>query len=236
MQKIVIERNIPAPGRHLCGLAWDGAHLWHSDGDTNLIYQFDPTDGKMTGSIPCPEVRTDLGYDGVNLWQIAGHPKRIAVIDPLQARILREIDLGSDRENACGLCVSEENFYVGFKGRGLIEKRSLGENAVLQEYATMGRADGVALAMENLWYTDYDRRLLVGINIKTGKELERHLLPGKPTGLCWDSSRFWYSDYANKQLSAIRLSKGLPSTDNSNLNLLEESSLSDKPIESDCEP
>ena len=76
---------------------------------------------------------------------------------------------------------------------------------VLQEYATMGRADGVALAMDNLWYTDYDRSLLVGIDIKTGKELERHLLPGKPTGLCWDASRFWYSDYANKQIRAIRL-------------------------------
>jgi hypothetical protein len=122
MQKLVIERTIPAPGRHPCGLAWDGAHLWHSDVDTDLIYQLDPTDGKMTGSIPCPDVRTDLSYDGANLWQIAGRAKRIVVIDPRQARILRDIDLGSDRENACGLCVSEENFFVGFKGRGLIEK------------------------------------------------------------------------------------------------------------------
>jgi peptide/nickel transport system substrate-binding protein len=205
MQKILIERGIPAPGRHLCGLAWDGAQLWHSDGDTNLIYQIDSTSGKVLGSIPCPDVRTDLSYDSGNLWQIAGHPKRIVVIDPRQARILKEIDLGPDRENACGLCVAGENYYVGLKQRGLIENRSLRNNLVLQEYSTKGRADGVVLAMDNLWYTDYDRSLLVGIDIKTGKELERHLLPGKPTGLCWDSSRFWYSDYANKQIRAVRL-------------------------------
>jgi glutamine cyclotransferase len=208
MQTVLIEQSLPAPGRHLCGLAWDGAHLWHSDGDTNLIYQIDSTDGKVLGSIPCPDVRTDLSYDGANLWQVAGHPKRIAVIDPHEARILREIDLGSERENACGLCVSGENYYVGFKQRGLIEKRSLRNNSVLQEYTTMGRADGVALATDNLWYTDYDMSLLVGINIKTGKELESHLLPGKPTGLCWDTLRFWYSDYANKQIRAVRLNNG----------------------------
>ena len=71
---------------------------WHSDGDTNLIYQIDPTNGK----IPCPDVRTDLSYDSGNLWQIADHPKRIAVIDPQRATILREIDSGPDREMLVG--------------------------------------------------------------------------------------------------------------------------------------
>jgi sugar lactone lactonase YvrE len=208
MQRVLIERNLPAPGRHLCGLAWDSAHLWHSDSDTNLIYQLDSTNGKILRTVPCPDVRPDLSYDSGNLWQIAGHPKRIVVIDPHEARILREVDLGLNRENACGLCVSGENYYVGFKQRGLIEKRSLRNNLVLQEYATMGRADGVALAMHNLWYTDYDQSLLVGLNTKTGKEVERHRLQGKPTGLCWDTSRFWYSDYTNKQISAIRLNNG----------------------------
>ncbi len=102
MQSVLIEQNIPAPGQHLCGLAWGSAHLWLSDGDTNLIYQIDPTSGKVLGSIPCPHVRTDLSYDSGNLWQIAGHPKRIAVIDPQRATILKEIDSGPDREMLVG--------------------------------------------------------------------------------------------------------------------------------------
>ncbi len=208
MRRIFVERSYAAPGQHLCGLAWDGRSLWHSDGDTSLIYRIDSGNGRILAKIPCHEVRTDLGYDGANLWQIAGHPKRVVVIDPRQGGVLREIDLGRDRENACGLCVSGLNYWVGFKQRGVIEERSVKDNKVLGEHKTLGRADGVALTEDNLWYTDYDQRLLVGIDLRTGKELERHLLPGKPTGLCWDGSRFWYSDYVNRQISAVRLEVG----------------------------
>lgn len=205
MRSLLIERSLPAPGKHLCGLAWDGRSLWHSDGDTNLIYRIDPDNGSVLAKIPCPNVRTDLSYDGTDLWQIAGQPKRVVVINPRLGRMLRQVDLGPERENACGLCISGQNYWVGFKQRGVIEARSLKDNKVVREYKTLGRADGIALAEDNLWYTDYEQSLLVELDPKTGNELERHSVRGKPTGLCWDGSRFWYSDYANRQISSARL-------------------------------
>src|SRR5437773_3676650 len=107
--KLQIERKLAAPGSHLCGLAWDGKTLWHSDGETSLVYRLDPGSGKVLAKITCPNVRTDLGYDGANLWQIAGRPKRIVVIDPAEGRVLRETDLGQERENACGLCIDRKS-------------------------------------------------------------------------------------------------------------------------------
>jgi len=202
--KLQIERKLAAPGSHLCGLAWDGKTLWHSDGETSLVYRLDPGSGKVLAKITCPNVRTDLGYDGANLWQIAGRPKRIVVIDPAEGRVLRETDLGQERENACGLCISESKYWVGFKQRGLIEERSLEDHKRLGEYRTLGRADGLAQVENSSWYTDYDRSLLIGIDLDSGKELGRYGLSGRPTGLGWDGLRFWYSDYENRMINAVR--------------------------------
>jgi hypothetical protein len=60
--------NIQSPGKHLCGLVWDGKHIWHSDGLTDLIYCIDPITGNVIHQIECEDVRTDLAFDGKNLW------------------------------------------------------------------------------------------------------------------------------------------------------------------------
>ncbi len=80
--RLTSERSIPSPGMHLCGLAWDGNALWHSDGDTHTIYQLDPKSGQITRELSCADVRTSLCYENGFLWQVAGRPKRILKIDP----------------------------------------------------------------------------------------------------------------------------------------------------------
>jgi hypothetical protein len=45
MARLAVERTIPAPGEKLCGLAWDGRHLWHADAGTSVLYCLDPEDG-----------------------------------------------------------------------------------------------------------------------------------------------------------------------------------------------
>jgi len=79
--------SFESPGAHLCGLAWDGTHLWYSDGDTHSLYQLDARTGRILTTLPCPEVRTGLSYDGQHLWQVAGHPKRIRVIEPHDGQV-----------------------------------------------------------------------------------------------------------------------------------------------------
>ncbi|MEJ2562537.1 MAG: hypothetical protein P8Z42_07590 [Anaerolineales bacterium] len=69
---LALEHTIPSPGKHLCGLAWDGRHLWHSDGDTHTIYQLDPNSGRIDRKLACPDVRTSLCCESGFLWQIAG--------------------------------------------------------------------------------------------------------------------------------------------------------------------
>lgn len=75
-------RSFESPGTHLCGLAWDGTHLWYSNGDTNTLYRLDKQTGRILATWPYPEVRTGLAFQGEQLWQVAGHPHRPTLIFP----------------------------------------------------------------------------------------------------------------------------------------------------------
>ncbi len=201
-------RTFPAPGTHLCGMAWDGVSLWHSDADTELIYRVDPQTGSVLGQIPCSAVRTDLAHDGQCLWQIAGHPKRIKVLDPRDGRLVREIDLGRDSEDACGLHVGADRFWIGWKAATTIEERDLTSHRVLAEYPALPHIAGLAERDGTLWFTDFEGGLLVAVERPSGLELGRVQLEGNPTGLCWDGTFFWYCDYASRRLCAV----GVPRT------------------------
>jgi len=92
---LAVERSYPALGSHVCGMAWDGHHLWYADAGTDRLTCLDVHTGTILQEVVCPEARTGLTSDGTSLWQMAGHPKRIRVIDPADGHIVREIGLGN---------------------------------------------------------------------------------------------------------------------------------------------
>jgi hypothetical protein len=203
-QVLSIERRYPAPGSHLCGIAWDGTHLWHSDAGTDRLYCLDVHTGTLLRELLCPEVRMGLTCDGTLLWQMAGHPKRIRVIDPADGQTVREIELERG-EGASGLFVDGLSYWLGPGQQGKIEQHSWRDNTVLATVGEVPSADGITIMGTTLWYTSYRQRLLAALDLKTGQEMHCYGLAGDPTGMCWDGTRFWYSDYLHRQLCAVRL-------------------------------
>ncbi len=57
---LAVERSYPALERHLCGMAWDGHHLWYADAGTDRLYCLDAHTGTVLQEVVCPEVRTGL--------------------------------------------------------------------------------------------------------------------------------------------------------------------------------
>lgn len=201
-----VVRSLPAPGTDLCGMAWDGQHLWHSDAGTQRIYRLNPAGGEVDRELECPDVRTDMSWDPVTgrIWQIAGRPKRIRVIDSTDGAVVDEIDLGAEAERACGLLVLETEYWIGYKDLGRVQLFSRRKHTALTQLPALPHVDGLAWKDGALWYTSFGQQVLVAIDPGTGKELVRHRLPGDPTGMTCDGELFWFSDYANGRICAVR--------------------------------
>lgn len=196
-------QSFPAPGKHLCGLAWDGSRLWHSDGGDNRIYCFEVPGGTLLRALPCPDVRTCLAWDGSHLWQVAGRPKRLRCIDPSDGSVVRELAL--DSEHACGVEIEGDRLWLTKETQGRLELRSLADGALLQQFEAEPRIAGVTVARGVVWYTADEQALLVAVDAATGLERARFRLPGTPTGLTWDGGQLWYADFAARRIAAVPL-------------------------------
>lgn len=81
------------------GLAWDGAHLWYSDNYLDMIYEVDPTTGKVLDSLEAPggDYPNGMTFDGEFLWMANGDNDRIYRI---------EIDRNEEEEVSPNLVMS----------------------------------------------------------------------------------------------------------------------------------
>lgn len=194
--------RLSSPGPHLCGLAWDGAHLWYSDGEAHQIYRLALPEGAIMAQVPCPDVRTCLGYDGTHLWQIAGHPKRIRVIRPVDGTTVKELPLHGEAEEVCALYVTPDSYWTGSKVTGILEHRCHDGN-LLATYDTGGSAHGLYVREGVAYYTDYPGQALVAWDLAVKRPRWVQSLPGHPTGLTGSSDYLWYCDYTHRQIVAL---------------------------------
>jgi streptogramin lyase len=199
---LVAEASIPAPGRNLCGLAWDGSHLWHADAGTSLLYCLDPQSGTVMRTLEVRDVRTCTDYADGMLWQIAGRPKTLCELDPETGAVRRAIPLRS--ETICGLQLVGDHFWTTEEEGRLLWCR-LEDAAVERELQAVPRIAGVASALDSLWYTVDEAGLIVRVAATDGQEVARYSVGGTPTGIGWDGERLWYADQAAKRLVAARL-------------------------------
>jgi glutamine cyclotransferase len=123
----------------------------------------------------------------------------------MDGTVVEEIEIGENRENACGIHIEGRYYLIGYRNIGKIEQRSLGNHQLINEFNALDRIVGITRIDNTLWYTDYEKGLLVGMDLVSKDEIGRYKLNGGPTGLAWDGTIFWYSDFENRCIRGVRI-------------------------------
>jgi outer membrane protein assembly factor BamB len=198
--------SLPAPGEYLCGLTWDGVHLWHSDQGARKIFALDRATGSVVREFRCGYVRADLAYDGSVLCQVGGRPKRLVLVDRRTGAIIgrREVLPASGR--LTGIELGTEGLWLCLRAPTVVQLRDYPAMTVRVEYPVRGGGPaGLTYANGVVVYGEYEAGRLHAIDAATGAHLASARVVGRPTGLTWDGERLWYSDFPNRRLRAINL-------------------------------
>ncbi|NDU71394.1 hypothetical protein GWI34_01975 [Actinomadura sp. DSM 109109] len=202
---------LPAPAAYMCGLTWDGTHLWHSDQDAEKIFAIDPATGAVDREFACARVRADLAYDGTRLCQVGGRPKRIVLIDPGDGRITGEKEVLPASGRLTGIELGPEGVYMCLRGPTVVQLRDYDTMTVLREFPAAGESpSGLTYADGVVVYGDFDDAVLRAMDSETGEELGSLAVPGRPTGLTWDGRRLWYCDFPARVIRPVELSAIVP--------------------------
>jgi hypothetical protein len=199
-----------APGSYLCGLTWDGRHLWHSDQVAERIYAIDPSDGSVLRTFACRHVRADLAYDGEALCQIGGRPKRLVLIDPRTGEVAGSRPILPASGRVTGAELGPEGLWLVLRGPNTVQLRDYPEMTVRREYLVPGCGPaGLTCADGLVVYGEFESGLLYALDPGTGAPLGCARLDGRPTGITWDGERLWYCDFPARELRAITLASVL---------------------------
>lgn len=196
-------RSLPAPGAYLCGLAWDGVSLWHSDQQAGEVYALDPSDGTVRSTVPCPGARADLTFHAGRLWQIGERPKRFLVLDPRTGEVLERRAIRPSNGRVCGAEVRPEGVWVCLRRPAVVQLRSIDTVDVVHEFPVVGNPSGLTEVGGVVYYTDFEEVVIRGYDVATGEQVFSEPATGSPTGLTYDGRYLWYCDFPGRALRAI---------------------------------
>lgn len=196
------DRRFAAPGTHLCGLAWDGENLWHSDAATDAVYALDPATGEVRARFACPSVRTGITWTGELLVQIVGRPKRLCYLRR-DGEIVGYRPLDPPGERFCGIEADGPALWLGLEHPGAVELRDGHTLQTRRAFAVEGDVAGLTLAPGVVVYADHRAGLVRAVHAGTGELLGRRRVAGAPTGLTWDGTLLWYCDYDAREICAV---------------------------------
>jgi hypothetical protein len=200
-----VVRTLPAPGRYLCGLTFDGEFFWHSDQEAGEIYALARDDGAVVRTLSCPRVRADLTVGGGALCQVGGRPKRILLIDPLTGDALGEKEVAPPSGRLCGVETKGVAMWMGLRGPSVVQLRDVATMTVQREFPVPGVPSGLTVAGDLVVYADFEGAMLRAVDARHGTLRGEAPVAGRPVGLTWDGALLWYADFAGRRLAAVRL-------------------------------
>ncbi|HEV2887542.1 MAG TPA: hypothetical protein VGX49_11565 [Jatrophihabitans sp.] len=199
-------RRLPAPGRYLCGLTWDGSWLWHSDQEAAKIYRIDPTNGSVTRTFDCDEVRADLAFDGSMLCQVGGRPKLLLLVDPETGNVTGRRKILPANGRVTGVEFGPEGLWLVLREPNVVQLRDYPSMTIRREYPVPGSGpSGLTYADGIVLFGEFNTAMLHAIEARTGAHIASTEVQGHPTGLTWDGERVWYCDFGARALRAIDL-------------------------------
>lgn len=203
-----VVRTLPGPGAYMCGLTWDGTHLWHSDQDAATIVAVDPADGRVVRQHACGWVRADLTHDGTQLYQVGGRPKRLVVVDPDDGHIVEHREVPPHSGRLTGLEMVPEGLWMCLRGPTVVQLRDVATMAVRRELPALGTSpSGLTWADGLVVYGDFDDAVLRAMDPATGAQVGAVAVVGRPTGVTWDGALLWYCDFPARSFRALELSE-----------------------------
>lgn len=205
VHSIPVVRSLPAPGGYMCGLTFDGTHLWYSDQDAERIWAIDPTDGTVVRELVCPWVRADLTYHDGQLCQVGGRPKRIVRIDPATGAVLGHQPVRPSNGRLCGVETGPDGMWMCLRAPAVLQLRDLASMEVKRQLPVEGGPSGLTYVDGTVLYGEFDTGVVRAVDAETGELLVTVTVEGHPTGMAWDGTHVWYCDFASRSFKAFRL-------------------------------
>ncbi|MBN2346356.1 MAG: transglutaminase [Candidatus Aminicenantes bacterium] len=206
-------RKLALPSPCSTGLAFDGTAFWTVDRDSDMLYRFDPADGRVLAEFQAPGYFcTALAWDGQGLWvadmdftntSAEDYCGKIYRLDPQSGRTLKVIM--APAADPQGLAWDGASLWVSDNGTRELFQISPDDGTTIRTLkAPAGDPRGLAWDGSYLWLADRSRDEMYRIEPRTGRVIMILPAPGPyPWGLAWTKDGLWVADYQQDEIAQV---------------------------------
>jgi len=189
--------SFACPGTFPTGLAWDGAHFWHTDANTTSLYRLSPT-GVVETLFGLPSGASghgDLTWDGAHLWMVDETQTLAYQLDTANGNALRSIPLpDSVGTSAWGIAWDGQYlWHSDYTGTGHIYQLDTVSGAIVSQFTPpRDLILGIAWDGAYLWGVDIGTRIAYKLSVPGGAVVDSFAWQvSYPLGLVWDGRFLW---------------------------------------------
>ncbi|HID93472.1 MAG TPA: transglutaminase [bacterium (Candidatus Stahlbacteria)] len=197
--------SMPTPGPCPTGLAWDGKYLWVADRKTDILYQVDPTTGKVNNSITSPSFwPIGLACDGKYLWAVDMDKQQIFEIDTESGIVKKTINCPASQPQ--GLACNGKYLWVSDSRADKIYKVDTDDGTVVSSFTSPSSSPtGLCFDGKYLWVADRGKDEIYMMTDEGDVIVIISAPFHVPYGLTWDGKYLWNVDYESDSLYKIKV-------------------------------
>jgi hypothetical protein len=185
----------------------------HHKHGADLIYQIDPSDGRVLKSIAAPAYQIEgLAAEKDKLWALDVEEQKIYLLNP--ATGVAEKTLPVPCVKPQGLAFDGQFLWVADYGKHRIHQLSTEDGSEVKDFASPADdPSGLAFDGKYLWVADRIKDMIYMVCPKTGRVLLTFDSPAKyPRGLAYDGKSLWNVDYQSRMIYQIVPHDNVPLT------------------------
>jgi len=191
-------------------MAFDGANIWVTSGNSTSVTKLRASDGANLGSFDVGSITVGATFDGTYVWLADwGYAANtVTKVRPDDGSVQGVYSIGNYGPYA--VIFDGENIWVSTLESTVVKMRP-SDGAVLGTYPTnSGETPGFHLTYdgENIWVTNADLNTVSKLRASDGALLGTFPVGDYPVGIAFDGANIWIANLGDNTLSKLRASDG----------------------------
>ena len=188
------------------GIAFDGAHIWVTNGGENTVSKIRASDGANVGTFPVGSEPRRMAFDGANIWVTNWNGSSVMKLRASDGQVLQTIPTGS---RPGGIAFDGSNIWVASYDAGTVAKLRVSDGTVLGTFSAGSNPIALAYDGVDIWVAN---NLIQGgatkIRASDGTLLGSFATESFPGDIVFDGSSIWITNTGPWSITKLRSSDG----------------------------
>ena len=182
------------------GLAFDGSHIWATQGANGTVAKIRTVDGAIVGIFNAGPSPLKMAFDGANIWVTNQTASTVTKIRASDGSLLATYNVAPSPNS---IAYDGTNMWVTHPSSNLVTKLRASDGVVVGTFSVGPSPVGVVFDGANVWVANRSSNTVTKLRASDGQLLGTFTAGSGPGNLAFDGANVWVINHESATLSKL---------------------------------